>query len=220
MLAGDTADPLRTGPSLNATYEVKTNKILFQHEWTCGDDKGEYNTTFVAVGSANLSLTDTTSVKGSLIKPVHLTPSVIPTPPNTDSPGCIPSSALSWVLEKFDYSLTSTPSWFRDGRAGGPSTVETFELTIRNTANNLTVRCGNRADSVNLDYFAYPYPGWDLCDRPEPNTVAAYAPYPIRTYVYIDRQRNIFGVNQTWYCRGKDGELPYVSAPLTTPTKF
>lgn len=41
-VAGATADPLRTRSSLNATYEAKANKISLQHEWVCGDDKGEY----------------------------------------------------------------------------------------------------------------------------------------------------------------------------------
>ncbi|KAK0613302.1 hypothetical protein B0T14DRAFT_498832 [Immersiella caudata] len=221
VLDGTTADPLRTLPSLNATFETATNKISLQHEWTCGDDKGDYSTTFVAVGSAVLSLPSPTFVKGSLIKPVTLAPAVIPTPPNTDSPGCVPSSAPSWVLERFDYNLTSTPWYFQNGRAVGYGPVETVDIIIRNVANNLTVRCGNRADSVNLQYFGYPYPGWDLCDQPEPSTISAYAPYPIRTYVYIDRINNVFGVNQTWYCRGKDGEAPlrvnaFALAPNTT----
>lgn len=164
----------------------------------------------MAVGSADLSLTDTTFVKGSLIKPVELTPAVIPPPPNTHAPGCVPSLEVSWVLEKFEYNLTSTPLWFENGY-GGPTPYEALEIVIRNTANNLTVRCGNRADSINLDYFAYPYPRWELCDQPDPSTVAYYAPYPVQTYVNIDRLRNIFGVNQTWYCADKDGGPPYAS---------
>ncbi|KAK4442241.1 hypothetical protein QBC34DRAFT_313542 [Podospora aff. communis PSN243] len=221
VLDGATADPLRTLSSLNATFEAAISRISLQQEWTCGDDKGEYSTTFVAVGAASLSLTNPTSVKGSLIKPVDLTPAVIPPPPNTDSPGCVPSAAPLWVLEKFSYNLTSTPRYFRDGRAGGSGPVESFELVVRNSANNLTVRCGNVANGVNLTYFGYPRPRWQLCDRPEPNTVAANAPYPIRTYVYIDRTNNVLGVNQTWYCRGEDGKAPlavnaFALAPNTT----
>ncbi|KAK0639105.1 hypothetical protein B0T16DRAFT_422431 [Cercophora newfieldiana] len=221
VLHGVTADPLHTLPTLNATYDAQTSKISLQQEWSCGHDKGEYSTTFVGSGSSILSSTNTTFVKGSLIKPVNLTPGIIPAPPNIDSPDCIPTSNPSWVLERFNYNLTSTPLYFQDGRAVGPTPVETFDLIIRNTANNLTVRCGNRADSINLDYFGYPYPGWDLCDRPEPSTAAAYAPYPILTYVRIDRLNNVFGVNQTWYCAGKDGKPPvrvnaFAIAPNTT----
>jgi len=218
VLDGVAADPLRTLPSVNATYDIKTRKILLQHQWTCGDNKGEHSTIFVAVGSATLSLANTTFIKGSLTEPVELTPAIIPPPPNIDNPGCIPTSAPSWGLEGFSYNLTSTPLYFQNGRALGPTPVETLEVTIRNTANGLTVRCRNRADSINLFYFAYPYPGWHLCDQPEPSTVNAYAPYPIRTYVYIDRLNNVFGVNQTWYCAGKDDNNPVrVNAFATAP---
>jgi hypothetical protein len=147
-----------------------------------------------------------TEIKGSLIKPVSLTPAEYKTPSNRDTPNClVESSAPSWNLEEMLYHRTAVPRTIQGQFSMGSQFEDTFYAVIHNNANNLTVSCRIDANSVDFGWNQY---SWNLCDSPKEHTNDAFSPYRIKTYVMVDTEDRVFHVNQTWYCNDPQGGPP------------
>lgn len=168
---------------------------------------------------------DPMTIRGSLTKPVSLTPAPIPAPPNTDTPNCLANSQHPynpiWTVTRFFYQAT------KRGIDNHPLAAEwngvlfpynrTLEIELRNEANGFIQSCAFN-DPI-LDNVTDRW--WPCSYAKNPH---AFPQRAIETFVQFNRDTGEFKVNQTWYCNDTQLPTPYapffgLNAPLCqTPT--
>ncbi|GAB1317059.1 hypothetical protein MFIFM68171_07269 [Madurella fahalii] len=151
------------------------------------------------------------TLRGSLTKPVSLTPAPIPAPPNTDTPNCLVNSQHPyqpiWTLTRFLYQATKrgVDNFPAAGEVNGVLFPynRTLEIELRNEANGFTQSCAFN-DPI-LDNVTDRW--WPCSYAKSPHTFPQRA---IETYVQFNRDTGRLKVNQTWYCNDTQQAAPYM----------
>ena len=214
-------------------------RLFVQEDWICGDTKGTYSTNFTAAGDASIpsnTSTTTSTIRGSLLKPVPLTPTRAPAPPNANNPGCTRSLEGAswpwrsiWGFSHFLYESTrratvySSPglSDFSDPiiqRNLVPYT-RTLQFTLTNYANNYTASC--TLDDPALDNATTTAQTWFSCPPLTTNSsLHRYPQYPIQTYILLDHSTSTLKINQTWYCNDTGKPYRITAQGRTSPAPY
>ncbi|KAK3323091.1 hypothetical protein B0H66DRAFT_621269 [Apodospora peruviana] len=214
--------------NLTVTFRPGDRGFFIQEDWTCGDTKGLSSTNFTAIG--NMTITsppsalprNTTNIKGSLVQPFSLTPTVFPPPPNANTPSCTAQSnnvsdRPTWGMTHFLYKVVKHTLQLSAGLdISNPDiqqalypTNKTLEITLINYANNLTITCTFDVRSPLLDNPDNAPTGWFACPpiTSTRETLHSSTPYPIETYFLFNRTAASLQINQTYYC--SDIGTPY-----------
>lgn len=153
------------------------------------------------------------TIRGSLTKPVSLTPAPTPAPPRANQPNCLANSQHPynpiWTLTRFLYQTTKRGV---DNFPGGGSWNgvlfpynRTLEVELRNEANGFVQSCV--FNDATLDNITDRW--WPCSYEKNPH---AFPQWAIETYIQFNRDTGGFKVNQTWYCNDTQEATPY--API------
>lgn len=180
-------------------------------------------------------------LKGTLLKPIPITPASVPAPPNTDYPDCTRFSddaawRSTWGFSHFLYESTrraSIPSYPGALEISDPQVqsklvpyARTLQLTLTNYANNYTTSC--TLDDPALENTTTAAQRWFSCPPLTTSlSLHSYPQYPIQTHILLDHSTSTLKINQTWYCndtgkpykvtgRGRTNPGPY-SIDFTNP---
>jgi len=152
------------------------------------------------------------TIQGELLRPLKLTPTFFPPPPNTNVSGCTARSATPrWEIVKF-YFKETTSITYRFKAKLKPSVGRTLEIEFRNAANNFTESCSLRAT---VDDGATPNNWWSHCRTTQGRDTRGYingepgeGQRDIETRVNFKMPDGVLTVNQTWYCDDADVAKP------------
>lgn len=162
---------------------------------------------------------DPVTIRGSLTKPVTLTPAPIPAPPNASTPNCLANSQdltkPLWTLTRFLYQTTNqTLTNYPIQWEGQPFPYgRTLRFSLRNEANGFTQSCD--FDDPVLDGTIDRW--WPCMDATPPHTFPQRA---IETYFQFNRETGGLLINQTWYCNDTQEGTPYVKNPFSLPLSY
>lgn len=144
------------------------------------------------------------TIRGSLTKPVSLTPAPIPAPPDASTPNCLANSQDSlqplWTVTRFYYESTERaeiPSW---NETLAPYN-RTLEIELRNEANGFIQSC-----VLNDPILDSTTDKWWPCFNT--TRLHTFPQYTIETYIQFNRDYGNIVVNQTWYCNDTEEATP------------
>ncbi|KAM7187579.1 hypothetical protein V8F33_011135 [Rhypophila sp. PSN 637] len=222
-------DPFGSRPTFTVEYTPETKSLRIQHDWVCGDSRGTYKTEYRAAktvtlplicdNNASCKLENPLVIQGELLRPLKLTPTFFPPPPNANVPGCTARSAATpgWEVTGFNWT-EQTALWYHNDRPTRTDVVRRLHVSLRNTANNFTESCWSTATVHTEDR---PNEWWIWCrdgkgrdTRGNVNGLPGEGQRDIETRVNVNLHADgevIFSVNQTWYCNDTD---------MTKPTSY
>ncbi|KAM7211352.1 hypothetical protein V8F06_013260 [Rhypophila decipiens] len=228
-------DPFGSRPTFTVEYTPETKSLRIQHDWVCGDSRGTYKTEYRAAktvtlplicdNNASCKLENPLVIQGELLRPLKLTPTFFPPPPNANVPGCTARSAATpgWEVTGFNWT-EQTALWYHNDRPTRTDVVRRLHVSLRNTANNFTESCWSTAAVYTEDR---PNEWWIWCrdgkgrdTRGNVNGLPGEGQRDIETRVNVNLHADgevIFSVNQTWYCNDTDMTKPWVFLSPLTP---
>ncbi|OTB07112.1 hypothetical protein M426DRAFT_257510 [Hypoxylon sp. CI-4A] len=181
--------------STRVRFTEESSEIAVIQTWTCNGVKYySTNVTFQAVGSAPIDLdsTNSTYIKGSLTKPIEITPDV--SPQGVNYPGCLETSeAPSWIVTSWVWN----EAWKAGYNTGN------LTATFYNPATGYNMTCTGEGEGYNRD-GRYGLDEWSGCALES----SPFSDYQIRTMINLNAVTGVFSIDQTWFCNGHDDKLP------------